>query len=324
MRQFILCFISAAVLTIGLSACLVYTVDPYQAVVTNINSISVFKEREAKPWLIQNYKHNAILLGTSKLAHVNPSDIDTPELTFFNASFSGALPEEMFDFLNQFVSEARLVILSFDLMTMNELTWGLTAKTFPKPSALRRFEHTFKYITSMDSLRAAFAQLADPKASPGLLRRNGGRSVPEELERSAALGAPHFDKPLIILRGAAYQSFKYSERRVEYIRQIKALLDERHIRYIVLISPEDRQMMETIKDAGSYWALERFRADMAHIFPDVIDYSESWVSDDSNFFNHDPLHYLPKAGAAMVQEAIIKTANGRGLMPDYNAASADN
>lgn len=304
MKNFFLFFIAAAVLAMGLSASLVYTIDPKRAVQTDINSLSVFQERNAKPWLIQNYKHNAVLLGTSKFAHVDPSDIDTPGLTFFNASFSGALPEEMLDFLNQFVPHARLVILSFDLMTMNELTWGLTDKTFPKPSALRRLDYTLRYLVSMDSLKSALIQLVNPTKSPGLLRRNGGRYVPEELERSKLLRVPHFEKPLETLRGAAYQTFKYSDKRVEYLRKIKALLDERHIQYIVLISPEDEQMMKMIKDAGSYWALQRFRTDIAKIYPSAIDYSESWMSNDSNFFNHDPLHYMPKAGAVMVREAM--------------------
>jgi hypothetical protein len=31
------------------------------------------------------------------------------------------------------------------------------------------------------------------------------------------------------------------------------------------------------------------------------------MSADANFFRHDPLHYLPSAGAAMVREALTIT-----------------
>jgi hypothetical protein len=112
---------------------------------------------------------------------------------------------------------------------------------------------------------------------------------------------------LATLKGAAFTEFKYSAERVAYLEKIKAMLVERGIPHIVLISPEDRQMLEMIKASGSQWALERFRSDIHRIFSDAIDYSDSWMSADANFFRHDPLHYLPSAGAAMVREALTIT-----------------
>src|SRR5438445_10089738 len=39
--------------------------------------------------------------------------------------------------------------------------------------------------------------------------------------------------------------------------KLKAMLIERHIPYVVLVSPENRQVLEMIKASGSQWALER-------------------------------------------------------------------
>jgi hypothetical protein len=189
---------------------------------------------------------------------------------------------------------------------MNENTWAVRAEGDWQPAPFKTAAiNYFEYLNNdREAFLLALEYLIKGKPNPGTLLRNGGRHVPLEIARSEAMSAPAFAVPLATLRGAAFGDFKYSEQRVAYLEKLKAMLIERHIPYVVLVSPENRQMLEMIKASGSQWALEQFRRDVHRIFPEALDYSDSWVSADENFLKFDPLHYLPQAGARMVREAI--------------------
>jgi hypothetical protein len=308
LRRFLLTFAATIFAVLAVRYALIFIVDPRARFNFDMNNVTVYREREGKPWLIGNYPHNAILIGTSTLARVNPVDVDTPELKFFNASFSGALPEEIYRFLKAFVPSAKLVVLSFDVIVMNEGTWPLREYAeWVEPSLKDVLISHFQYLNENEALMMAIDQVVHGiPQQPGTLFRNGARNAPLDIARSNAMAAPDFVGPLATMRSAAFTAFKYSEARVGYLQRIKALLDERQIPHVVLISPENRQMLDMIRDSGSQWALDKFRADVRRIFPDAIDYSNSWVSADENFFKFDPLHYFPGVGARMVKEAVAQ------------------
>src|SRR5438105_4486574 len=102
MRRFFTAFAASFIVVVAFQFATIALVDPWLRFNFDMDNISLWREREGKPWLIGIYPHNAVLIGTSKLAHVNPADVDTSEYTFFNASFAGALPEEMCSFLRVF------------------------------------------------------------------------------------------------------------------------------------------------------------------------------------------------------------------------------
>jgi hypothetical protein len=307
MRRFFTTFTASFAVIVALQFSAISLVDPWARFNFDMDNITLWRERESKPWLIANYPHNAVMIGTSKLAHVNPVEVDTAEYKFFNASFAGALPEEIWSFLRIFVLDSKLLVLSLDIITMNENTWPVRPQGDWQPASFPNATvAALEYLTNREARALALDYLIHGKPNPGTILRNGGRSVPRELARSNAMAAPDFAGPLAALKGAAFTEFKYSTERVAYLEKIKVLLDERHIPYIVLISPENRQMLEMILASGNQWALDRFRADMIRIFPDAIDYSDSWMSTDENFFRHDPLHYLPSAGAKMIREVLMR------------------
>jgi hypothetical protein len=312
LRKFVIAFVAILVAMTGARWAVVFFVDPLARFNIDMDNITLFREREGKPWLIKLYPHNAILLGTSKLAYVNPDDIDTPDLKFFNSSFAGALPEEMYTFLKHFVPDSKLVVLSFDIIPMNENTWAMRREgNWQSPPFKIAVVNWFDYLNNnREALLLALEYTWKGKPNPGTLHRNGARNIPHEISRSEAMSAPAFTGPLAILRGAAFRDFKYSAQRIDYLVKIKALLDERRIPHLVLISPENRQMLDMIKASGNQWALDRFRSDVHRVFPGTIDYSNSWVSADENFLKFDPLHYLPDVGARMIREALRSLSAG--------------
>jgi len=308
-RQFFLALGLILVALFAGRAITIYYFDPLTRFFSDTNKIPIFREQAGKPRMIFAFPHNAVIIGTSKLAAVDPADVDTPDLKFFNASWAGALPEDTWSFLNLFVHDAKLVVISLDVIMMNEKTFAFHGHTLFEPEGLKDATITaFRYLTDTEQFKTSLGYLISGKPHYSILKSNGGRDSTQELARSAKMAAPEFAGPLAIIKDVAFGEFAYSTTRVAYLEKMKALMDERHIPYVVLISPENRQMMEMIKASGNYWALRRFRQDVRQIFPEMIDYSESWVSDDANFFQFDPLHYRPDVGAKMIREAIGKQA----------------
>lgn len=281
-----------------------FFVDPFERFIADPEHFTVNRERWAKPWLVKVYPHNALLVGTSKLAHVNPDDIDTGDLHFFNASVAGGTPEEMYTYLDRFSHDDKLVIISYDLMAMSESIWAWQPHDWQQPAWLT--VSNFDYILGSESFSLSLNYLIYGRPPSSAVNRNGSRDVTHDLARSEAMPAVDFAAALKQIYGAAYADFRYSARRAETFERTARLLQQRGIPYIVLISPENRQVLDLIRSSGKQWALDRFRVDVKHAFPEALDYSDSWVSDDRNFFKFDPMHYLPAVGAKMIREAMHK------------------
>jgi hypothetical protein len=280
---------------------IVFFVDPNERFVADPRHFTANRERWAKPTLVKIYPHNALLLGTSKLAHVNPDDIDTPKFRFFNAAVFGGNPEEIYTFIEQFAQNDKLVIISYDLLVMNESVFPWQPNAWKDPVWFS--EANYDYLTASNIFHLALEYLwRRPASTP--INDNGSRDVTHDLARSNAMPAVNFSGALDQIRNSGYNVFVYSELRVRALEKTAALLRERGTPHIVLISPENRQILELVKASGKQWALDRFRADIKRIFPDAIDYSDSWVSEDRNFFKFDPMHYLPAVGAGMVRDAL--------------------
>lgn len=287
----------------------VFFVDPLERFISDPHHFTANRERWAKPMLVKKYPHNALLVGTSKLAHVNPDDINVPGFKFFNASVAGGTPEEMFTFIDLFGRDAKLVVISYDIMTMNDSIWGLQPHQWEQPKWFTM--SNLEYVTGFDHFTTSVNFAFNGRPPSTVIRINGSRDAWHDVARSNAMQAFDFKGALAQINGAAYAKFTYSNARIEYIERTKKLLDDRHTPYIVLISPEDKQVLALIQTSGNQANLDRFRADIHRIFPDAIDYSDSWVSADENFLKFDPMHYLPSVGAEMIRDAIAKS---RGSM----------
>src|SRR5882757_2598088 len=109
--RFLVILVVTIIVVLGARYGFVVIEDPWGRFNFNADKLSIFRERESKPWLVGIYPHNAILIGTSKSANINAADLDTHELRFFNASFSGARPEEMYSFIGGFVTDTKLLVL---------------------------------------------------------------------------------------------------------------------------------------------------------------------------------------------------------------------
>jgi hypothetical protein len=301
-------------------------VDPFNRLGLNRTGVYASTERDAKPHMITWYPHNAVLLGSSKMAYVDPERIDSSEYRFFNAALSAGLPEEMLNFVELYVREEKLVVLEVDLFMMNE-AWGAftrRADTFKRGSVgeelVRLMDYLFSWRIALKSFEAL--QLARDPQGVTFLQPSGVRNAGPDLKVSNALSAPDYTRPLQILEAATYGNFTYSEQRLGDLRQIRGVLERRGIQYVVIVPPTNRQVLELIERLPkARSALARFRIDVKDIFPRVIDYSDSRFSADEYYFRQDPFHFLPDTGAEVLTDALARNRAGAARKPRLGAYS---
>ena len=97
---------TAAIL--GLVGLFNWLVDPYMVFGNNrLGGIYISGEREMKLYLVRNSPHQALLIGSSKMAHTDPDSIRG--YRFLNVSFSNAQPEEIISYLKNFAGKEKSI-----------------------------------------------------------------------------------------------------------------------------------------------------------------------------------------------------------------------
>ena len=99
-KRYILFSGLAAGVILTLVAVFNYVVDPYNLLGNNRSGAYFVLERQVKDAIL-TYKHEGILLGSSKTGYVNPDELSCYQ--FYNASMRGMVPEEMYFYLKKYL-----------------------------------------------------------------------------------------------------------------------------------------------------------------------------------------------------------------------------
>jgi hypothetical protein len=108
-KRFLVVFVFSLSLACGLVAAANVAVDPFGYFGFNRTGLFFDDERTFKLLQAHRYPHQALLLGDSRTAYVNPEAIRTPR--FFNAAFGGASLDKMVWFWEHYGGNARVVVM---------------------------------------------------------------------------------------------------------------------------------------------------------------------------------------------------------------------
>jgi hypothetical protein len=322
-RRWFTLAVATALTMVTACAWINWTVDPFDRIGLNKWGVYSSAETTAKPQLIRTYAHDGLIMGSSRVTYINPQEIEGYWL--FNAGFSAAMPEEILSFLRLFGVDQKLVVIGLDFFMFNEREYPLRLQTFDFVATLdseqsRRDGETLikdwralrDYLISRDvlasSIRTAILRMAPGTPQP-YLEPAGNRNAAKAFARDAQAKQLEYDDTLNYWRLHTLYQFQYSLARVEILRDIRRFLDQRHIPYLVFINPENTYLMDLIKEVGLYQVDLRFRRDVAEIFENAVDLSESHWAETKNYFRADPGHYYPKIGAKMLNEMIRARAD---------------
>ena len=301
---------------IGSCALANWAVDPFDRLGLNNSGIYSASERTAKPRLIETYRHDGLIVGSSRVTYIDPRDIDGYQL--FNAGFSQAMPEEIAEFLRLFAVRQRLVVIGLDFFMFNEREYPPRGPAFadvvpadrtvaPAPTTYKDVHDLRNYLVSRNVLASTVKTMiarARTEGPPPYLEAAGNRNPEEKFTADRSTERMDCTEVVSYWRTHVLYDFRYSDARVSILKDLGKMLEQRQEKYIVFINPEVTCLMDLIKEMGLYPLNLKFRRDVASIFPVMFDLSEGKWSDAKHYFRSDPGHYFPSAGAAMLNRMI--------------------
>ncbi|CAA7622626.1 hypothetical protein MTBLM5_50047 [Magnetospirillum sp. LM-5] len=284
------------------AAVLTAVVDPFGRLGRAPWGLYASTERDAKPHLARLGRHDALIIGSSKTAIIDPATLPA-SWRFLNASFASAVPEEIADFLDSYAGQTRLVLIGLDFYMMNEQGFPASRGAF----AARGGQAVASYllsgsaaIASLDTLWRAVVK-GEP---PGVAVPAGNRVKADD-----APGAQIDDRAtLAMLRARHYRNVRYAEWRLARLAETVERLQARGVTVKVFINPLTPVIYHLLQSLPAWQDFLRFRADVARYFPGSKDLSWSDLSDRNGFYAADPFHYKPEVGRRLVAAVLGEVA----------------
>ena len=280
-----------------------YSVDPYNLLGNNWTGVYFWNERQVKDAIL-TYDHEGVLMGSSKTGYVNPDDLSC--YRFYNASMRGIVPEEMYFYLKKFLRDEKLVLIGFDFYMFNEREFPLVRISDWDDL---RYE-TAEYLLGAEIVKASWKTLKmwHNKEKMHSMKKNGQFDYPGASKSPVAAGSqPLGDQYQGIIRGLVqhhYYKFSFSQRRMDYVRKIKILLEAKGIPYAIFINPLNHDVFAALQNIEAYGLFLSWQREMKTIFPDIYDYSQSRHSAREGFYAEDPYHYNNVTGITFLNEII--------------------
>ncbi len=302
-KSYLLFSCLAAGVILALSAAFNYFVDAYNLLGNNRTGVYFVLERQVKDAIL-TYKHDGILLGSSKTGYVNPDELSC--YRFYNASMRGMVPEEMYFYLKKYLRNEKLVLIGFDFYMFNERELPLVRISDWNDLRYTKVEYLLGAQTVKDSWKTLKMKFNNDKKYG--MKPNGQFDYPGLSTESASAGSEEYEQKYnMIIRGLVqnyYDHFSFSEKRMDYVRQIRVLLEERGAPYAIFINPLNTDVLAALQNIEAYSRFLSWRREMKEIFPDIYDFSEGPYSKREGFYLEDPYHYTQATGRAFLNEII--------------------
>jgi hypothetical protein len=308
--RFFLLTLAVAMALIASAAALNITVDPYYAFGNNSHGLFLRSERPFKEQRVTEFQRDGMIIGNSKMAYINSGQF--ADANFFNASFSGALPEEILSFLNKHAKRSEVVIIGFDFWSFSKSVPYISKSHFQKSQQLLFMEYALTLDGFVDSLRTmSFARNGEPE----VYLNNGSRNLtgkyashtstmPEALRKEQRKNSKFFSFRKL-------DGFRLSAKRLDAMRRLRQLLTERNIGFTVILMPVPDVMVVELEKLGLRSLYDDWRKQMKDIFGNVLDYSESYTELD--YYFADGVHFIPTIGRKILRASLDAASGSAGL-----------
>lgn len=213
-----------------------WRVDPYNYFGNNELGVYFSSRRMAKGTMIRQFPHDAIITGSSRIAFSDTSSVSSH--TFFNAGFPLPSISYMSNFLADFVSDEKLIVIALDMYMFHG---GAAAKDMGKPTQLPAPKHNNKqgalyYLVSWNifkaSIETVYLYLTD---NPGnlFLFPDGRKNMQSTFERHNS--SPQYDGKSIqaALRVLDLANYNFDPDKMDLFENLLDLLNSKGIRTIV-------------------------------------------------------------------------------------------
>lgn len=281
-----------------------YMIDPYNKMGNNKIGLYHSLDREIKNQ-ITSFKHDAILIGSSKTGRINPDDIDFYK--FYNASIDAVTPEEIFFYLKKYAIHDKFVLIGLDFYMFNEREFPIKTMTEWYYNSYTTIEYLLGGKVLRDSKKSISLWLK--KQKPYTIKKNGQKVI------SNSHKTRDYKKIIDFLSTHHYGNFHFSNERMAYLSKTKTLLKDRNIDRLVFINPLHEEVYTALQRLDSYELFIKWKQKLKIIFPNLVDLSCSQYSAKNGFMKHDPYHYKLETGTAFLNKML------NGFLIDRSAQS---
>lgn len=309
-KKFFLVFFLISASYFAFSAALVWFVDPFNELGRNTIGVYASADRQ-RINQIAKQDHNAILIGSSKIRGIDTQKIHCYD--FYNAGFTRALPEEMFFYLDRYLTNEKFVAIGLDFYMFNERMFPFVEMT----GWQERSFGTLEYLTSYRSFSTAvfaldqwskgkkpeleFEKRFHPDTPPQTGRGEGEQKL-EKTDYAAVID---------LVTNHYFKRPKVSVKRIELMRQLRQQLIDRKIPFVFFINPHNYEILKVLRSDEVRPSFERWRVLLRAAVPELIDLSESEWSALRHYPRVDPYHYYSEAGVEFMNKIVTCESSSR-------------
>lgn len=256
-------------------------------------------DRQVKARLVETRKFDGLLLGSSKVAVIQP-ELAFPDQNVMNGAIGGARPEEILKFLQSRSLEIKWLGIGFDLVMFNE-----NYNAYRVGEADTTSYSTLHYLLSIDTFFYSILTL---------YRRYVDDTVPQYTEFGAlnpvvsanlactAIRCDHARAMQNLKSNHFSSEFDLSSRRLEDVGKIAEWASRNKIDIVVWLNPLNGKVSDFIKQRLSS-EMQSVRNVLMQKFGHFVDFSESYP-DDHFYGKTDPFHFQSWVGTEMTAKCI--------------------
>lgn len=301
LRYVVLLAAMAGSLIAGIAA-LNYFVDPYDVFGCNRLGVYVAADRESRPSFIERYPHDAVLLGTSKAAM-----IDTTQLgpyRFFSVTFGGATVEELFFFADAYFKDLKLAVIALDFGMFSRGA-AVEQNPFTERDIGYYLPFLFSLATAEDSVQTVSRYFRGrPRAF-----RDDGSYIAEKWAATKDVPNAAVLEDAFAKEKASYEKMQYCQEKMDKLGKLAELLKQRNIPTIAVINPLHERSVAILRASPVAKQAELWVEEVRQIFPHTVDLRDTKYSKKENFFAADPVHYKPDVGVKFMVEEVLTLAD---------------
>ena len=255
-----------------------------------------------KYYQITDYPFNALILGSSKVAAINPDTITHKDLKFYNGALLSATPEEIYEVLVHASTKPKFVAIGLDFFMFNASEEPFRTSNFNfGASNMSQSVYLFSAKTFQRSIASVFKYITN---TPPNFLANGQKNQLARIEIDAQFKGAEHDKALNHLRKKTFSNFVFEYRRIQTLKKIRNHLEKKEIAYVVFINPINQSVVELIGDMGLKTAYTTFLSSVKTVFVDTVDLSDSEWSSNKYFYHSDPWHYRSSTGTLFLNQIL--------------------
>jgi hypothetical protein len=298
-RRYVFLFFLISTLLVSSVGLFNLLIDPYGNLGFNRLGVFIGVERDLKPYQIQHYPHDAVIIGNSLQGVMDPDKI-VSSYRFYNAYLAGARSEELRTFIERYVHNQRLVLVALDFGAVIDHNTPYIENPIPDSFYDRFISRIFNLRTVEYSIRTL--RLHAKGKTPTYKENGAGWGSLEDSYAEESRAKDYEYKSVLELAKRNYNRAQVDPKRMNEIRRIKQILEERKIPYIIFSNPIQEKLWEEFIKSNSYPQYLQWGREIREIFPDFIDFtSNGSFSATTNFWKLNAGHYRPEIGYAMLE-----------------------